>query len=88
MKSFLASWKSSLIGLASVVLAVVSASQDATIGAMINDPKVQIALLVGILGLVAKDGNVTGGTVGQPSTPTAIIEANQAPSAINPPQSK
>lgn len=85
MKNILTSWKSSLVGLAGVILTVVTASQDSTFGAMIEDPKVQIALLIGILGFVAKDGNVTGGTVGQPSTRTALIQANQTPSLVNPP---
>jgi len=36
-------------------------------------------------GIVAKDANVTGGSVGQPSTPEALHAANQAPSIANPP---
>jgi hypothetical protein len=36
-------------------------------------------------GIAAKDKDVTGGTKGQPSTPIAIMEANQAPSTVNPP---
>jgi len=36
-------------------------------------------------GVVAKDKNVTGGDVGQPSTPQALTDANQAHSAVNPP---
>lgn len=88
MNKFITSWKSSLVGIAGVVLAVVSASQDPSIQAMAVDPKVQIALLIGLLGLVAKDSNVTGGTTGQPSTQQALVEANQAPSALNPPKPK
>jgi hypothetical protein len=37
-------------------------------------------------GIVAKDYNVTGGTVGQPSTSVALAEANQATSTMNPPK--
>lgn len=80
------SWKSTVVGLAGVLLAVFSASQDPSIQAMVLDPKVQIALLLGVLGLVTKDSNVTGGTVGQPSTPEAIQASNVAPSASNPPE--
>lgn len=36
-------------------------------------------------GIVAKDYNVTGGTVGQPSSAAALTAANQAPSIANPP---
>ena len=85
MKSFIASWKSTAAGIAAILIAVISASQDASLQAMALDPKVQIALVVGLLGLVAKDGNVTGGTTGQPSTPEALHAANQAVSTVNPP---
>jgi len=37
-------------------------------------------------GVTAKDYNVTGGTNGQPSTPAALVKANQAPSVVNPPK--
>ena len=40
------------------------------------------------LGIVSKQFNVTGGTVGQPSTETALHAANQAVSAVNPPAEK
>lgn len=40
------------------------------------------------LGIVSKQFNVSGGTVGQPSTPEALQKANQAPSATNPPVPK
>ncbi len=36
-------------------------------------------------GVVTKQFNVTGGNVGQPSTPEALHAANQAPSLVNPP---
>lgn len=88
MSQFLISWKSTLIGIASVVLMVITASKDPSLQAMIVDPQVQIALVVGLLGFVTKDSNVTGGSKGQPSTPTALMQANQAPSASNPPLTK
>jgi hypothetical protein len=37
-------------------------------------------------GVTAKDSNVTGGTIGQPSSPKALLIANQEPSVENPPQ--
>lgn len=40
------------------------------------------------LGITAKQYNVTGGQVGQPSTPDALEKANQAPNASNPPVPK
>jgi hypothetical protein len=39
------------------------------------------------IGLSAKDFNVTGGSVGQPSTSQALHDANQEPHADNPPKS-
>jgi len=36
-------------------------------------------------GIVTKQYNVTGGSVGQPSTPQALADANQHPSVVNPP---
>lgn len=36
-------------------------------------------------GVVTKQYNVTGGSVGQPSTAQALADANQHPSAVNPP---
>ena len=38
------------------------------------------------LGVTAKQFNVTGGSVGQPSTPAALDDANQAPSVVQPPK--
>ena len=40
------------------------------------------------LGITAKQYNVTGGSIGQPSTHAALVDANQAPSQINPPAVK
>lgn len=51
----------------------------------VKDPAVQTFLVMGILGLLAKDFNVTGGTAGQPSSPQALMDANQHPSVANPP---
>lgn len=40
------------------------------------------------MGRNAKDYNVTGGTIGQPSTPSALTVANQEASTLNPPVPK
>lgn len=85
----IASWKSTFIGLASAVIAVVQASSyRGDWVAAIHDRSVQMAIVVAALGWVAKDSNVTGGSKGQPSTPEAVVAANQAPSSTNPPEEK
>jgi hypothetical protein len=76
--SFAKSWKTSLLGILSLFVSAWQGFHDPTMLAAIQDPKVQMAVLVGVIGLVAKDGNVTGGTSGQPSTPQALADANQA----------
>jgi hypothetical protein len=80
-----ASWKTTLAGLISLFLGAMQAYSLHDWGAAIKDPRVQTAVLLGILGMLAKDSNVTGGTTGQPSTPKALADANQAPSPLNPP---
>jgi hypothetical protein len=77
----LTSWKTTLSGVASVVLGVLQASKHTTLSEIVNDPLVWFALVIALLGFFAKDGNVTGGTTGQPSTQKALAEANQAPAA-------
>jgi hypothetical protein len=52
------SWKSSVIGLAGFVLAGCTAKGWITV----EQSAAILAFIVGILGLVAKDSNVTGGT--------------------------
>lgn len=72
------SWKTTLIGIASLILGIIQTYNEGWAMA-IHDPKVQMAVLVGVLGMLAKDGNITGGSVGIPSTPEALAAANQAP---------
>lgn len=86
---FPASWKSTLVGVGSAVIAVIQASSyHGDWLAAIHDRSVQMAIVVAILGWVTKDSQVTGGRIGQPSTPDAVEAANQAPSPINPPEPK
>ena len=75
------SWKTTISGIASMALGVLQGTKHTTLAQAFQDPLVQFALLVGLLGIFAKDSNVTGGTKGTPSTPEALAEANQAPSA-------
>jgi hypothetical protein len=79
------SWKSTLIGVISAAVGVIQASTDPTWMDALKDPKVQLAIVVAILGWVSKDSNVTGGNSGQPSTPKALHDANQAPNPVNRP---
>jgi len=83
-----ASWKTFVVGVASMLLAVIQGFHEPSISAAIHDPAFQMAVLLGFLGFLAKDFNVTGGTVGQPSTPQALEAASQAPSTANPPKLK
>jgi len=75
----MASWKTTISGLAAVALGVLQASKHTMLVAIINDPLVWFALVVGVLGFFAKDSNVTGGDHGQPSTVQALAAANQEP---------
>jgi hypothetical protein len=72
------SWKTTLSGVAAVTLGVLQGFHHATLLEAVKDPLVQMGLFVGILGFFAKDSAVTGGTIGQPSTPQALSDANQA----------
>jgi hypothetical protein len=65
----------------SLFVAAMQSMNDANIAVAVKDPRVWTAVLIGLIGLLAKDGNVTGGTVGQPSTTKALADANQAPAA-------
>ena len=81
------SWKSTLIGIVGLVLGILQASShNGDWVAALHDRSVQLAIAVAILGFVSKDSNVTGGTSGQPSTAQALADANQHPSAVNPPK--
>ena len=83
--SFAKSWKSTLVGLIAVIFGVVQGFQSTDWHTLIADHSFQTKVLVALLGFIVKDGNVTGGTVGQPSSLEALTDANQAPSRISPP---
>ncbi len=84
--SFAKSWKSTLVGLVAAIWAVVSGLEIHDWSAALHDHGIQTKLMLAVLGFIVKDGNVTGGTSGQPSTPKALIEANVAPSEVAPPK--
>lgn len=65
-----ASWKTSLGGILSLFVAAAQSYQDASPLAAAQDPRVQMAVLIGIIGFLAKDYNVAGGT--KPATPEAV----------------
>ena len=84
-----ASWKTTVAGLAAIALGAYQAYMGPGGPAQaIKDPVVQSLFALGVLGLLAKDSNVTGGTRPQPSTPEALRGANQAPNPENPPVHK
>lgn len=82
----LKSWKTTLTGAASLTLGIISASSyHGDWVAALHDRGIQLAIAIAVLGFVSKDGNVTGGTSGQPSTPQALADANVHPSDLNKP---
>ncbi len=84
----LKSWKTTLLGVMSLFVAAMATYMDVTWAEAVKDPRVQQAVLVGLIGLLSKDWNVTGGDSGQPSTYKALDDANQHPSVSNPPEVK
>jgi NAD/NADP transhydrogenase alpha subunit len=81
-------WKTSVAGVVALLLSALQAAHEPSLTAAIHDPVLQMSIVMGVLGLLAKDFNVTGGNVGQPSTKAALEQANQAASAANPPSDK
>jgi hypothetical protein len=80
LKSMVASWQTSLAGIAAIALGAYQGYMGhAGIVGAIHDPAVQTLFVLGVLGLLAKDHNLTGGTKGQPSAAHAMEDANQAP---------
>jgi hypothetical protein len=65
----ISSWRTTLVGLISAFVAAWQGYNDASFSMAIRDPKVQTAVLVAIIGILAKDSNVTGGT--KAATPEA-----------------
>lgn len=49
-------WRTTMVGVAAVVLAAFRASQAETLTAAIHDPHFQLLVVVGVLGMIAKDG--------------------------------
>lgn len=70
-QQLLFSWKTSLLGVAGFVLAVIQATNDTTIPMLIHDQKFWFALLIAGLGFLAKDNTAHG-------TPSAPIPPAQA----------
>jgi len=54
------SWKSTIVGVASGILAILAASKHNSIQEALADGKVQIEIVIMILGLVSKDADVSG----------------------------
>ena len=81
-----ANWKPILFGLLGVLQSTYTAFNEPSIQAAIQDPKFQSGLLFAVAMFFVKGHNVTGGTVGQPSTAVALSAANQQPSTTTPPK--
>ena len=77
MKFSIRSWKTTIVGVLSGVLAIVAGSHHTSFSAALQDFQVQIGVIGMALGILSKDSNVSGppppetpsitvGTVGQP----------------------
>jgi hypothetical protein len=77
--AFAKSWKTTALGLVSAALGFWQAYMIHSWAAIFHDPTTLALFALALLGAVSKDHNVTGGTSGQPSTPAALADANQAP---------
>lgn len=51
----LKNWKTSLLGILSLAVAAIAASQDSSMLAALKDFRVQLTILTGAIGLLAKD---------------------------------
>ena len=69
------SWKTSCLGLLSIAYGVFQAfaAQDTTLTMAIHDPKLQMALIVAVMGFVSKDAT-SHGTPANPITPEAAAK--------------
>ena len=65
MKFIITNWKTSLVGLLAAVLVAGPQLAACLRGAMCDWNQILLGVLLGALGLGAKDTNVTGGTVKQ-----------------------
>ncbi len=83
MPKSLASWKTTLAGVLSSLVGLlqvyVGISNGLPVKSVFTNPVTLLALLTGVGLILAKDGDVTGGSKGTPSTPQALADANQAP---------
>ena len=86
--SALTNWKTTTVGILSFAFAIVQALGTHSLSEAAHNPVLLLALIGAALGFFGKDGNVTGGTKGQPSTPEALTAANQEHSTVNPPVTK
>jgi hypothetical protein len=83
--SFAKSWKTTLGGAAAAALGFFQAYKIHNFHDIVSDPTTLSMFVLAVIGFVAKDSNVTGGTSGQPSTAQALLDANQKASEANPP---
>ncbi len=80
LKSFTASWKTTALGVISLAYATYQTYMGpGGVQGAIHDPTIVGGFILGLIGLFGKDGDVTGGTKGQPSAKQALQEANVAP---------
>lgn len=77
------SWRTGAAAFILVVVGIIQGAHQPSLKAALEDPSVQLSIISAAGLALAKDYNVTGGTVGQPSTPQALADANQAP-AVGP----
>lgn len=69
---YIRSWKSTLLGMISIALSILQGKigNYKSLSDALHDPTVQVLILVGLIGFVTKDANVSG----QPTPPVQIKE--------------
>lgn len=70
--SFAKSWKTTLGGAAAAALGFFQAYKIHDIHQIISDPTTLSMFVLAVVGFVAKDSNVSGGTVAQPSSAEVV----------------
>ncbi len=78
--SFAKNWKTTLGGVISAALGFIQAYRIHDWHQIITDPLTLGLFASALIGAVAKDNNVSGGTVPQPSSPE-VVAASKVPAA-------
>lgn len=80
------SWRTTLLGLASVLYGVIQTFNEPTLDAALHDQRLWMALIVAIMGFVAKDSNAHG-TPDQPISPEQSAKITAVANSVSTPGS-